>query len=105
MDKTAAVDWHALRVFYFLRHWLNSFWGEFGFIFHKLFEMWVGWSSKWNDHWVKKIEHFLYLSTHVTENVGMFFGFFFLYKIYRTFYNKPNHSQEALIPNKKPGTE
>lgn len=74
MDKTAAVDWHALRVFYFLRHWLNSFWGEFGFIFHKLFEMWVGWPSKWNDHWVKKIEHFLYLSTHITENG--FSGFF-----------------------------
>lgn len=78
MDKTAAVDWHALRVFYFLRHWLNSFWGEFGFIFHKLFEMWVGWSSKWNDHWVKKkLNIFLYLSTHITENVGMFFVFFF----------------------------
>lgn len=91
MDKIVVVDWYVLCVFYFLRYWLNSFWGEFGFIFYKFFEMWVGWFLKWNDYWVKKIEYFLYLFMYVIENVGMFFGFFFLYKIYCIFYNKLNY--------------
>lgn len=43
MDKIMVVDWYVLCVFYFLRYWLNSCWGEFGFIFYKFFEMWVGW--------------------------------------------------------------
>lgn len=91
MDKIVVVDWYVLCVFYFLRYWLNSFWGEFGFIFYKFFEMWVGWFLKWNDYWVKKnwiFFIFVYVYDRKCRNV---FWVFFLYKIYCIFYNKLNY--------------
>lgn len=80
MNRTVLINGQnsgrRLRVFYFLRHWLNSCWGEFGFIFHKLFEMWVGWSSKWNDHWViKNWTFFIFVHAYnrKRKNVSRFF--------------------------------